>query len=84
MCVCVCVCEGVISNFRFQPFPFQCSLSIPLKTSENQRFRDVFRGVKREHRLIIETKFEDLKNTAFTGRQAPDERQHVVEFSLIC
>ena len=28
---------------------FQCSLLIPLKTSENQRFSDIFRGIKREH-----------------------------------
>ena len=28
---------------------FTCSLLIPLKTSENQKFSDVFRGIKREN-----------------------------------
>ena len=27
----------------------QCSLLIPLETSENQSFSDVFKGIKREH-----------------------------------
>ena len=31
------------------PFPSQCSLLIPLKTSENFWFSDVSRGIKREH-----------------------------------
>ena len=31
------------------PFPSQCSLLIPLKTSENLWFSDVSRGIKRKH-----------------------------------
>ena len=35
--------------YKTKPFSCQCSLLIPLKTSENQKFSDVFRGIKREH-----------------------------------
>ena len=31
------------------PFSSQCSFLIPLKRSGNQRFSDVFRGIKRNH-----------------------------------
>ena len=35
---------------RFYPFSSQSSLLIPLKTSGNQRFSDVFRGIERNIR----------------------------------
>ena len=31
----------------YLPFPFQYSLLFPLKTPENQRFSDIFSGIKR-------------------------------------
>ena len=43
----------IITSFQVlitpKTFSFQCSLLIPLETSENQKFSDVFRGIKREH-----------------------------------
>ena len=41
-------CFGIISVL-LNHFPNKCSLLTPLKTSENQRFFDVFRGIKREY-----------------------------------
>ena len=34
---------------QHKPFSSQCSLLISLKISENQKFSDVFRGIKKEH-----------------------------------
>ena len=46
-------CKTLTKNARSQMFceatSFQCYLLITLKTSENQRFYDVFRVIKKEH-----------------------------------
>ena len=42
-----------IYDGAFRENCYQLSLLIPLKTSENQRFSNVFRGVKREIRLLF-------------------------------
>ena len=40
---------GTIELIKDKPLPSQCFPLIPLKTSENKRFSDIFRGIKREH-----------------------------------
>ena len=49
-----------------QSFSSQCSRLIPLKTSENLWFSDIFRGIKREQDNILSLplkKSENLRRT---------------------
>ena len=42
------MCKGLKQQVGFNPFYATDLFRYPLKTLENQRFSDVFRGIKRE------------------------------------